>query len=64
MFSLIDSFSKFPEQRPYVSKCEVAGIGVLKNENVALYGMKNIDLIKKNHKHFRCTYFLQQKNPG
>ena len=47
MCNLIGSFSKFSELRPYVSKYEIAGIGVPKNENVALYGMKNTDLIKK-----------------
>ena len=38
----IKSFSNFSGLRPYLDKCEIAGIGVLKNVNVALRGMKNI----------------------
>ena len=32
--------------RPNLNKCEIAGIGVLENVNVALCGMKNINLTK------------------
>ena len=32
--------------RPNLNKCEIAGIGVLENINVALCGMKNINLTK------------------
>ena len=48
VFGFIDSFSKFSRQLPYVSKCEISGMGgVLKNVNVALCGMKNVDLTKE-----------------
>ena len=50
VFSLIDTFSKFSGLRPNIKKCEIAGIGVLKNVNVALCGMKNVDLTKETIK--------------
>ena len=43
VFSFIDSFSRFSGLRPNVSKYVMAGIGVLKNINEALSGMKNAD---------------------
>ena len=59
VFSLIDSFSKFSGLRVDASKCEIAGMGALKNINVALCGMKNIDLTKETvNNYLRCTYFL------
>ena len=36
VFSLLDTLSKFSGLRPNVSKCEIAGISVLKNVNVVL----------------------------
>ena len=47
VFSLLDTLSKFSGLRPNVSKCEIAGISVLKNVNVALCIMKNVDLTKE-----------------
>ena len=50
VFSLIDNFSRFSRLHPNVSKCEIAGIGILKNVNVALRGMENVDLTKETIK--------------
>ena len=38
-------FSRFSGLRPNLSKCEIAGIGVLKGVNVAVCGIQCIDLI-------------------
>ena len=38
------SFSSFSGLRPNFTKCKIAGIGVLKRVNVALCGMKCLDL--------------------
>ena len=40
----IESFSNFSWLRPNLDKSKTAGIGVMKNVNVALCGMKNINL--------------------
>ena len=42
----LQSFFSFSGLHPNFTKCEIAGIGVLKNVNVALCGMKCLDLIK------------------
>ena len=39
-----------PGLRPSVSKCEIAGIGSLKNANVAVCGLKSLDLTKESIK--------------
>ena len=41
----IETFSNFSGLRPDLNKCEIAGMGVLKNVNVAISG--NINLTKK-----------------
>ena len=41
------SFSSFSGLRPTFTKCKIAGIGVLKSVNVALCGMKCLDLTKE-----------------
>ena len=38
-------FSRFSGLRPNLSKCEIAGIGVLKGVKVAIYGMQCVDLV-------------------
>ena len=43
----LQSFSSFSGLRFNFTKCEIAGIGVLKSVNVALCGMKCIDLTKE-----------------
>ena len=45
----IETFSNFSGLRPNLDKCEIAGIGVLKNVNVVC-GMKNISLNKESVK--------------
>ena len=47
---LIEFFSKFSGLRPNINKCEIAGIGVLKNVNVVLCGVKNINLTEESLK--------------
>ena len=46
----IESFSNFSGLRPNLDKCKIARIGTLKNINVALCGMKNINLTKESIK--------------
>ena len=48
----IETFSNFSGLRHNLGKCEIAGIGVLKNVNVALCSMKNIKLTKESIKIF------------
>ena len=43
-FKDLQSFSSFSGLRPNFTKCKIAGIGVLKRVNVALCGMKCLDL--------------------
>ena len=43
----LQCFSSFSGLRPNFTKCEIAGIGVLKSVNVALCGMKCLDLTKE-----------------
>ena len=38
-------FSRFSGLRPNLSKCEIAGIGVLKGVKVAVCGMQYVDLV-------------------
>ena len=45
-----ETFSNFSGLCPNLDKCRIAGIGVLKNVNVALCGMKNINLTKESIK--------------
>ena len=46
----IESFWNFSGLHPNLGKCEIAGIGVLKNVNVSHCGMKNINLTKESIK--------------
>ena len=48
--TLIEFFSTFSGLRPNINKCEIAGIGVLKNVNVVLCGMKNINVTEESLK--------------
>ena len=45
---ILKLFSNFSGLRPNLDKCKIDGIGVLKNVNVALCGMKNISLTKES----------------
>ena len=50
ILSSLDQFYTFSGLRPNLSKCEIAGIGVLKDANVALCGLKSVNLTKKSIK--------------
>ena len=56
----LNSFSKYSGLKPNASKCEIAGIGVLNGVNVALCGMKSIDLCKDSVK-ILGTYYSYDK---
>ena len=43
--NIFDTFSKFSGLKPNKSKCEIASIGALKGVQVALCGMRFIDLV-------------------
>ena len=48
--SSLDQFYIFSGLRPNLIKCEIAGIGVLKDANVALCGLKSVNLTKESIK--------------
>ena len=59
----IKSFSNFSGLRLNLDKCEIAGIGILKNVNVALCGvalcgMKNINLTKESIKFLQYIFLI------
>ena len=60
----IESFSKFSGLRLNLDKCEIAVIGVLKNVNVALCGMKNFNLTKESIKILVVHISYNKKNQG
>ena len=47
LLNTINYFSSFTDLKPNLSKCEVAGIGALKEVKVAICGIKCIDVIKE-----------------
>ena len=46
----IETFPNFSGLHPNLDKCKIPGIGVLKNVNVALCGMKNVKLTEESIK--------------
>ena len=52
-----DKFSLVSRLKPIEAKCEIAGVGVLKEVSLALCDMDCINLTK-NNKNFRNTFFL------
>ena len=50
ILSSLDQFYTLSGLRPNLSKCEIAGIGVLKDGNVALCGLKSVNLTKDRMK--------------
>ena len=50
ILSSLDQFYTFSGLCPNLSKCEIAGIGVLKDANVALCGLKSVNLTKESIK--------------
>ena len=57
----IKSFSNFSGVRSILDKCEIARIGVLKNVNVALCGMKNSNPTKESAKNVDVHISYNQK---
>ena len=57
----INYFSSFTVLKPNLSKCEVAGVGVLKGVKVAICGIKRIGLTKETMK-FLGVFFSNDKN--
>ena len=58
----IETFSNFSGLRPNLHKCKIAGIGILKNVNVALCGMKNINLTTESTKLLGVHISYNKKN--
>ena len=54
-------FPIFPDCTLTLDKCKIAGIGVLKNVNVALCGRKNINLTKESIKLFELHISYNKK---
>ena len=57
VMNVFDTFSIYSSLKPNKSKCEITGIGVLKEVSVELCGMKCIDLTK-NSENLRYSFFL------
>ena len=51
LMNIFDTFSKFSGLKPNKSKCEIAGLGALKGGQVALCGMRCIDLMSNKIKY-------------
>ena len=61
LMNIFDTFSKFSGLKPNKSKCEIAGIGVLKGVQVALCGMRCIDLVSNIVKILGIYYSYNEK---
>ena len=61
LLNTISLFSSFSGLKPNLSKCKVAGIGLLKGVKVAVCGIKCIDLTKNAIK-ILGIFFLYNKN--
>ena len=57
----IKSFPNFFRLYPNLDKCEIAGIGALKNVSMTLCGMKNINLTKESVKILDVHIFYNKK---
>ena len=57
----LNTFSNFSGSKPNKTKCKIAGIGVLNVVQVALCGMKCVNLNNKTVKIFG-VHFLYNKN--
>ena len=58
---IFDTFSKFSVLKPNKVKCEIAGIGALKGVQVALCGMRCIDLVSNTVKILGLYYSYNEK---
>ena len=65
VMNVFDTFSIFSGLKPNKSKCEIAGIGVLKGVSMELCGMEYIDLTKNSIKilgiHFSYNKKIKMK---
>ena len=61
LMSELNAFSNFSGLKPKKTKCEIEGIGVLNGFQVALCGMKCVNLDKKTLK-ILAVHFLYNKN--
>ena len=57
----IKPFSNFSGLQPNLDKCKTSGIEVPKNVNVALCGMKNINLTRESIKNLEVHIFHTKK---
>ena len=58
---IFDTFSKFSVLKPNKIKCEIAGVGALKGVQVALCGMRCIDLVSNTVKILGLYYSYNEK---
>ena len=63
LMNALNTFSSFSKLKPYMKKCEIAGIGVLNGIQVALCGMKCINLNNETVK-ILSVQFSYNKNLG
>ena len=56
--NVFDSFSIYSGLKPSKSKCDIAGIGILKGVSMELCGMECIDLTKTYGENLRYSIFL------
>ena len=61
LMNVFDTFSKFSGRKPNKSKCEIAGIVALKGVQVALGGMRCIDLVSNIVKILGIYYSYNEK---
>ena len=54
-------FSRFSGLRPNLSKCEIAGIGVLKGVKVTVCGIQYVDLVLDTIKIFGTRFCYNEK---
>ena len=62
VMNVFDTFSIYSGLKPNKSKCEIAGIGILKGVSVELCGMKCIDLTKNSVKILGIHFSYNKKN--
>ena len=61
MVNSLHKFSRFSGLRPTLSKCEIAGIGVLKGVKVAVCGIQCVDLVLDNTKILATHFSYNEK---
>ena len=61
ILSSLDHFYTFSGIRPNLSKCEIAVIGALKDENLALCGLESVNLTKESIKILRVHLSYNEK---